>query len=167
MKINKKGISPLIATVLLIGFTIVLAALVITWGGELFRKTTKNTGETYDFSLLCTTKYNLEYSAKRLQNNQIEVTAKNNNEYNIYGFLFIVRSADGKAETFTTDENVVKGTRTSPYEGSAVLLNFQTLTFTLTPPNPADWKFLEARPIGILESGQKKVCENEYKITIQ
>jgi flagellin-like protein len=33
---NKKGISPLIATVLLIGFTIILAALVMRWGRELF-----------------------------------------------------------------------------------------------------------------------------------
>ena len=29
--LNKKGISPLIATVLLIGFTVALAAVVITW----------------------------------------------------------------------------------------------------------------------------------------
>ena len=35
---NKKGISPLIASVLLIGFTIVLAFLVFKWGGELFEK---------------------------------------------------------------------------------------------------------------------------------
>jgi len=41
---NKKGISPLIATVLLIGFTIVLAALVMRWGGTLFRETTQTTG---------------------------------------------------------------------------------------------------------------------------
>ena len=34
--VNKKGISPLIATVLLIGFTIVLAAVVIRWGSDLF-----------------------------------------------------------------------------------------------------------------------------------
>ena len=29
--LNKKGISPLIATVLIIGFTIIIAVLVITW----------------------------------------------------------------------------------------------------------------------------------------
>ena len=34
---DKKGISPLIATVLVIGFTIVLAALVLTWGQDLFK----------------------------------------------------------------------------------------------------------------------------------
>ena len=31
---NNRGISPLIATVLIIGFTVVLAAIIITWGGR-------------------------------------------------------------------------------------------------------------------------------------
>jgi len=35
---KKRGISPLIATVLIIGFTIVLAAVVIQWGGSLVNK---------------------------------------------------------------------------------------------------------------------------------
>ena len=33
---NKKGISPLIATVLLIGFAVALAAVVMTWGLGLY-----------------------------------------------------------------------------------------------------------------------------------
>ena len=35
---NKKAISPLIATVLIIGFTIVLAAVVIQWGSQLVER---------------------------------------------------------------------------------------------------------------------------------
>ena len=50
---NKKGISPLIATVLIIGFTIVIAALVITWGTNLFRETQERTGETSELNLAC------------------------------------------------------------------------------------------------------------------
>ena len=38
---KKRGISPLIATVLLIGFAIVLAALVFRWGGEFFKGQTE------------------------------------------------------------------------------------------------------------------------------
>ena len=41
----KRGISPLIATVLIIGFTIVLAALVFQWGGNFFQSTTQETGK--------------------------------------------------------------------------------------------------------------------------
>lgn len=40
IKMTKKGISPLIATVLLIGFTIVLAAVVMQWGGGFVRNLT-------------------------------------------------------------------------------------------------------------------------------
>jgi flagellin-like protein len=39
---NKKGISPLIATVLIIGFTIVIAVLVITWINNLVTDETDN-----------------------------------------------------------------------------------------------------------------------------
>ena len=51
---DRKGISPLIATVLLIGFTIVLAALVMRWGGTLFRETTQTTGCESKGLLTCT-----------------------------------------------------------------------------------------------------------------
>ena len=42
---NKRGISPLIATVLIIGFTIALAALIITWGVSFVTQQTVETGE--------------------------------------------------------------------------------------------------------------------------
>ncbi|MBU3940381.1 MAG: hypothetical protein KKH88_00430 [Nanoarchaeota archaeon] len=42
---EKRGISPLIATVLLIGFAIVLAALVFRWGGQFFNSQTEQTDE--------------------------------------------------------------------------------------------------------------------------
>lgn len=51
---NKKGISPLIATVLLIGFTIVLAALVFQWGGQLFKSIQTQTGCESQGRISCT-----------------------------------------------------------------------------------------------------------------
>ena len=36
---NKKAVSPLIATVLIIGFTVALAAIVMTWAGGFMRQT--------------------------------------------------------------------------------------------------------------------------------
>ncbi len=53
MATKKRGISPLIASVLLIGFTIVLAALVFRWGGQLFTKTTSDTGCVSEGSIRC------------------------------------------------------------------------------------------------------------------
>ncbi|MBS3168049.1 hypothetical protein J4216_02925 [Candidatus Woesearchaeota archaeon] len=62
---NKKGISPLIATVLVIGFTIVLAALVITWGTKLFRTTVDDTASASKFNLACTTGFKIDTEVVR------------------------------------------------------------------------------------------------------
>ncbi|MFH1592818.1 MAG: archaellin/type IV pilin N-terminal domain-containing protein [Candidatus Woesearchaeota archaeon] len=50
---DKKGISPLIATVLIIGFTVALAALIITWGGQFIRQTQSQVGQETDLQVLC------------------------------------------------------------------------------------------------------------------
>ncbi len=50
---NKKGISPLIATVLIIGFTIVLAVLVITWITETVKTQTDTADSLTDANTKC------------------------------------------------------------------------------------------------------------------
>ena len=50
---NKRGISPLIATVLIIGFTVALAAVVMTWGTGFVRSTTDSTAESTNVALAC------------------------------------------------------------------------------------------------------------------
>ena len=50
---NKKGISPLIATVLLIGFTVALAGIVITWGSNFVKNITSGTEERTESTLAC------------------------------------------------------------------------------------------------------------------
>ena len=50
---NVKGISPLIATVLLIGFTVALAAVVMTWGTGFVRSTTEQTAESSSLGIVC------------------------------------------------------------------------------------------------------------------
>jgi len=94
-RISNKGISPLIATVLIIGFTIVLSALVITWGTGLFKKTVSSTEELSEFNLLCTTGINFEGTAQYKDGGQIiETLLSNRNEKEIYGFHFTVRDKE-------------------------------------------------------------------------
>ena len=52
-KMDSKGISPLIGTVLLIGFTIGLAMLIFTWGGRFVGEVTEETGATATEQLDC------------------------------------------------------------------------------------------------------------------
>ena len=58
----KRGISPLIATVLIIGFTIVLAAVVIRWGGDFLTGTTEESLEEGNFAQR-TVKTNVEINS--------------------------------------------------------------------------------------------------------
>ncbi|MDD5331843.1 MAG: hypothetical protein PHE43_03420 [Candidatus Nanoarchaeia archaeon] len=54
MRLNKKGISPLIATVLIIGFTVALAAIIMTWGQSFTKNIQEQTEETANTQLTCT-----------------------------------------------------------------------------------------------------------------
>lgn len=51
--ISKQGISPLIATVLIIAFTVALAVIVINWGTSFTRDLQDNTGSSADFEITC------------------------------------------------------------------------------------------------------------------
>jgi len=57
--LNKKGISPLIATVLIIGFTIIIAVLVITWINNLVGGQTDIQQCQADAGAKCSDYYNL------------------------------------------------------------------------------------------------------------
>src|SRR3989339_885461 len=50
---SKKGISPLIATVLIIGFTVALAAIIMTWGTKFTRDVQKSTDESAKANVAC------------------------------------------------------------------------------------------------------------------
>ena len=114
-KKNKKGISPLIATVLIIGFTIVIAALVITWGTNLFKKTQESTGQQADISLACTEVLgNLGLTVNKLSGNNLSVTVENGVKRNINGFILrVYNTSQTSADTIDTDV-VADATKITP-----------------------------------------------------
>ena len=57
---NNRGITPLIATVLLIGFTVALAAIIMTWGTEFIKGTTSDVDKERDTALLCTSQLDFQ-----------------------------------------------------------------------------------------------------------
>ena len=52
---KKKGISPLIATVLILGFTVALAAIIMTWGTGFTKRMQTQTEETANIQVICAT----------------------------------------------------------------------------------------------------------------
>jgi flagellin-like protein len=52
-KSRKKGVSPLIATVILIAFSVALGAIIVTWGNNLISGQTKDVTKRTDRSIKC------------------------------------------------------------------------------------------------------------------
>ncbi len=104
MNKNKKGISPLIATVLVIGFTIVLAAMVITWGTKLFKDTVEETEAESKFTLACTTGLDVEVIRKALAPDVFTVTLRNNNQQRaVDDFVAVLNFEQGGSEQGNID----------------------------------------------------------------
>ena len=122
----KKGIESLVATVLIIGFTIVLAALVMRWTGILFTTTTENTGSQSEIAVTCVSDIKISVQDSCIEGNKVKLLIKNEGGQNINSF--IVQSLSAK-ETQTT--KIVTGLLT--FASNNFLVNY-TSTF-LTIPN--------------------------------
>src|SRR3989344_2796864 len=140
---KKKGISPLIATVLIIGFTIVLAALVITWGTKLFQSSIESTKTSSEISLICSS-ISLEGSATATKSggsinfNSVNIEIKNKNQLGIKGLHFVFPKEDGTTyESFSgsTDSNTIKANciPDAPVSTNFGLNAFETETYTFYP----------------------------------
>src|SRR3989344_4480507 len=89
--LNKKGISPLIATVLLIGFTVALAAVVITWGSGFVNRVTSGTDTNTAKSVACTSDLNFQISKVNCANsvtNPNTVLVNNKGELQLESLTF-------------------------------------------------------------------------------
>ncbi len=132
MRKNKKGISPLIATVLIIGFTIVIAALVITWGTNLFKKTQQQTGELSDVNLACTDilgSMTVNANADPNAPGTLTLTVDNGANREVSGFILRVYNKDQTSADTIDSSDAAK--LTSP-DGTDVIASSGLKTFTVT-----------------------------------
>ena len=127
--VGEKGITPLIATVLLIGFTVALAAVIITWGGSFVDSMTKRTTATTDVTLKCVTE--LKFSISKVTCDEANkghiksVTVENNGNLDIVELT--LRTSPG-------DEGDVKADKLDL--SSSMLGSFEVKTFTGTSIPP-------------------------------
>ncbi|MFH1133789.1 MAG: archaellin/type IV pilin N-terminal domain-containing protein [Nanoarchaeota archaeon] len=61
MRSNKRGVSPLIATVLLIAFAVALGAVVMSWGKNYVEGQAKNVEDKSDREITCTTDVSMDW----------------------------------------------------------------------------------------------------------
>jgi flagellin-like protein len=96
LKINKKGISPLIATVLLIAFVILIAVLVWFWWDKIIHEQTQKIGAQTTGEISCA--QDISFAASNPYCNSgtksAGVTIENTNTGNIYKFLVRAKESD-------------------------------------------------------------------------
>ena len=91
---SKRGISPLIATVLLIGFTVALAAVIMTWGLDYIKGTTDTVGKQTNKFLLCANMLKIAVKPDCANN---KVTIENNGEIDIESVRIAVQKPQAEA----------------------------------------------------------------------
>ena len=101
---TKKGISPIIATILILGFTVVLAAIFVTWGSGFFQKTQESTENTVRLSTVCTNVATNIKLTPKVSVGTLELAVDNGGQYEINGFIFRVYNAgETTADVFDTE----------------------------------------------------------------
>ncbi len=126
----KKGISPLIATVLIIGFTVALAAVILTWGTSFTKQIAKGTEDTTEIQLACAqdVQFDVKSACYDDVNNGIKFIVENNGNRDIVNFSVRLK---------ITDTNVVSGN-----VGSAQVSRFGLKPFTaFASADPEDPNF--------------------------
>jgi flagellin-like protein len=95
MNMKKKGISPLIATVLLIGFAVALAAVVMTWGLDFVRETAETTKEQTQNTLVCASDLSFAISDVQPGPTEFSITVDNRGQIDIVSIIFRVYTDTG------------------------------------------------------------------------
>jgi len=101
----KKGVSPLIATVLLIGFTVAIGVMVYLWYGNIVKEQAEKQSALSEIRSDCSTGVSISVSDACLSGNDIlKVTVKNEKDLLIHGIR--VRLNGGISELKTEKESL-------------------------------------------------------------
>ena len=103
--LTKKGISPLIATVLLIGFAIALAAIVFKWGGGFTKDLSKQTSYELASGIQCTKTVNLMIEQSCILGNKVRIKTTNKADGSLAGA--IIRIINTQNQIKQTDLNII------------------------------------------------------------
>ncbi len=141
----KRGLSPLIATVLLLGLTVVLAASVLRWGGEFVIETTEETSEGTEFASECSAYFDIRFlSSSCYCRENITLYIQNLGDLDIESLLFRVHGYEPYTQfeergldPFSADEFILYYYLDNVYDGMLVevypAVEFEGENVTCTP----------------------------------
>jgi len=145
---KKKGISPLIATVLIIGFTVALAAIIMTWGTTFSKSMQKGSEDQANLQMVCAqdVQYTLS-SACAVDANTVRVTIKNDGSIDLVNMT---------ARMFTSPSDVEAVDGIVDGAGASGLAKYDIGVFDVTWTGEAqNVKMVEIVPV--IEVGGKQV----------
>jgi len=90
----KRGISPLVATVIIIGFTIVIATVVFRWSSGFFESNTEEQSEEIQVATTCVGDVNPKVKQACILGDKIRFLIENNGVQDITGFVFKIEGED-------------------------------------------------------------------------
>ncbi len=108
-KINsKKGVSPLVATVLLIAFAVALGSIVMSWGRNYVEDAQTFAGERSNIQYECATV--VDFSINRIifdsDLNEVKITVENNAETEISGFVVKLLEPSGEGVSLLINQSL-------------------------------------------------------------
>ena len=115
LKFRKRGISPLIATVLLIGFTVAVAAIVIFWSKNFIKEKAEKEGALSEKRLKCE---NVEIDVQSINTAKREIVIENKGNEALDGFIMrVVSGGTGADKVIQKVESSKSFTITYSFEG--------------------------------------------------
>jgi len=146
---KKKGISPLIATVLLIGFTVAIVALLIVWGTNFLQETAEKEGAQAEGELNCQF---IDFTVTDVDINggELEVTISNFNEDPIDAFVFRAEDTNSDYYPYQVNQEL----------GGGAIATIETLVSEF-PNGMSDLKTVQVIPRLKIGSSTYVTCEGQ------
>lgn len=141
---QKRGISPLIATVLIIGFTIALGVIVVTWGFDFTRNLQTSTETAAQKQITCGSDFLIDVKRACVDDNKISIVVENLGKGTIS--MLNVRLIG------TTDGILISNPGISPY-------GIGSMEITLDPNTMGSLDSLEVIPV-VNQNGEEFSCSN-------
>ncbi len=152
-KLGKKGIAPLVATVLLIAFAVALASIVINWGTAYTRETQEVSEKESSDQYLCSIKVDFDI-LKVIRDEEeefINITVENKKEKEIKGFAVKVLDKEGGGESFETGELNLTALKIDEFEFN-LTEDFINITTIKLIPRVESWK-----------TGEEFYCQDNHR----
>jgi len=118
-ELSKRGISPLIAAVLLIAFTITVAAILATWAQTFGRERLKSAGERGSKAIECSN-LQISVSGASWKNERVQAIVWNRGQDNITHFKLVIYN-----KTNSTVPNVYKPPNSNKTIGTSEFINLK------------------------------------------